>query len=416
MARLIIDSGHRDNPADPGAVGLVVEADRNIAIKNALRKYLSFEETPDGLGSLAKTIAWVNQNFNSDDVLLSLHTNAGGGDGVEIWYYTNSEPSRKKAQLGCDLIAAETGDPNRGAKDEKNCRYGQFGIIHDTKPWAFLIECDFVDDPTGDVRDNVEAYARGIARFAQTFGFSANLNANQPAPQPEPTPAPQPQPEPTPAPTLIDPRDQQISALNSEIERLKREGSDKDIQISELKRDLGTETTTKDDLFKKIGEALREKEENYKLYKEEVEEYKKLEKTYEDYVKVKSEAHDTLSDQVTELQEYIANHSGEIADLDFWTATKVVFLSLINKSKRNKLISEVKEKLMTPIQGKPGYKTTEFWLNLVTQVLGGATILGLIPETDSPVAKIVALALMVLGNYGYTVNRTEQKTKIPVQK
>jgi len=201
--RLIIDSGHRDNPADPGAVGLVVEADRNIAIKNALRKWIDFEEDPDGTGSLANTIKWINARFTTDDLLISIHTNAGGGDGIEIWYYKDSEPSRKKAADGCAIIARETGDPNRGAKDEKNCRYGQFGIIHDTKPWAFLVECDFVDDPTGDVTGNVEAYARGIALWLRdSFGFTLKDQTPPPAPQPEvvPTPTLTPQPEVVPTP------------------------------------------------------------------------------------------------------------------------------------------------------------------------------------------------------------------------
>lgn len=56
----------------------------------------------------------------------------------------------------------------------------------------------------------------------------------------------------------------------------------------------------------------------------------------------------------------------------------------------------------------PGVKTSEFWLTLVTTVLGGSVVVGLVPDAGT-LSKLVALLLMVLGSYGYTAKRTELK-------
>jgi hypothetical protein len=56
----------------------------------------------------------------------------------------------------------------------------------------------------------------------------------------------------------------------------------------------------------------------------------------------------------------------------------------------------------------PGFKTSEFWLTLVTNVLGAAVIAGLVPDAGI-LSKLVALILMVLGDYGYTAQRTALK-------
>jgi hypothetical protein len=59
---------------------------------------------------------------------------------------------------------------------------------------------------------------------------------------------------------------------------------------------------------------------------------------------------------------------------------------------------------------KSGYKTSEFYLTLLANILAGAVVVGLVPETGS-LSKLVALIIMVLGNYGYTRQRTELKEK-----
>lgn len=58
---------------------------------------------------------------------------------------------------------------------------------------------------------------------------------------------------------------------------------------------------------------------------------------------------------------------------------------------------------------KPGIKTTEFWLSLVSHIVGGAFAFNLVP-TSGPFAQIAGLAVLVLSGLGYTVSRTLTKT------
>jgi hypothetical protein len=57
---------------------------------------------------------------------------------------------------------------------------------------------------------------------------------------------------------------------------------------------------------------------------------------------------------------------------------------------------------------KPGYKTTEFWLTLIVQIL--VLTQGVVPaETKS--GKVIALALMVLAQLGYSSSRGMAKSQ-----
>jgi hypothetical protein len=70
---------------------------------------------------------------------------------------------------------------------------------------------------------------------------------------------------------------------------------------------------------------------------------------------------------------------------------------------------EFKEATMPTATGKPGWKTTEFWLNLASQagVLWGA-VHGFIPPQYAAIISTVGLAI-------YTVARTVQKAVSEVQ-
>lgn len=59
---------------------------------------------------------------------------------------------------------------------------------------------------------------------------------------------------------------------------------------------------------------------------------------------------------------------------------------------------------------KPGWKTTEFWLTLVTLILSMAYASGLITSDTSPVGKAIVFAAGILKALGYTVSRTLVKT------
>lgn len=58
---------------------------------------------------------------------------------------------------------------------------------------------------------------------------------------------------------------------------------------------------------------------------------------------------------------------------------------------------------------KSGYKTTEFWISLVPQILGAVVASGLVPA-QSPLAQVVGLVASLLGGLGYTAQRGIVKT------
>lgn len=124
--------------------------------------------------SLVDTIAKINKDYSTYDLAIEIHINAGGGTGVEGWYYQNSETSKKLSDDILNGMVAETGMKSRGSKDETTNRHGKLGFIHDTKPLACLIECGFIDSIEDLKVLTTEAgrfkIAKGIAR-----GICANL-------------------------------------------------------------------------------------------------------------------------------------------------------------------------------------------------------------------------------------------------
>jgi hypothetical protein len=170
--RIFIDAGHQKG-VDPGAVSpQCVEVEHNLAIREALRKYIDFVEIPANT-TLDERIVWINKNATNTDILISIHTNAGGGNGVESWYYGGYDPAKDKADLLTRFINNYVLEPSRASKPDTASRYGRFGIIRLTKPYAFLVECGFVDSPDQNdtIPEKTDGYARGIAEFCASFGI-----------------------------------------------------------------------------------------------------------------------------------------------------------------------------------------------------------------------------------------------------
>lgn len=81
------------------------------------------------------------------DFIAEIHLNAGGGKGVEVFYYNGSPTGLKVSKEICAEISEQLGVENRGAK----VRMGEngrdyFAIIRDTRPTAVLVETVFIDN------------------------------------------------------------------------------------------------------------------------------------------------------------------------------------------------------------------------------------------------------------------------------
>jgi len=99
-------------------------------------------------------------NSYNVDLVVSIHHNAGGGTGIEIFVYNqaclNGETG-KLARLVIEKAVELTGMKNRGVKT------GNFAIIRDTKMPACLIECGFMDNANDTPIILTEEYANKVA-------------------------------------------------------------------------------------------------------------------------------------------------------------------------------------------------------------------------------------------------------------
>ena len=93
-------------------------------------------------------------NNKCADLFISIHLNAGGGEGVEC--YTWQGQKLKQAVSICNNIA-KLGFKNRGVKNGSSLY-----VIKHTKATALLVECCFVDSKTDAAKYNAEAIAKAI--------------------------------------------------------------------------------------------------------------------------------------------------------------------------------------------------------------------------------------------------------------
>ncbi|MFH0854331.1 MAG: N-acetylmuramoyl-L-alanine amidase [Candidatus Falkowbacteria bacterium] len=147
---IILNAGHSIN--DPGAkTNITTEAQEAIKIRDKLVPLLkqNFEVVivPDDL-NLTDSIKWVNDRYSKleDGLAFSVHLNAGGGHGAEIFYYEGSEESRRKAKIIIDKYCNLTSFRNRGVKPDTSSQHKEgLDWIKKVIPWSFLIECCFID-------------------------------------------------------------------------------------------------------------------------------------------------------------------------------------------------------------------------------------------------------------------------------
>lgn len=140
-----VNCGHTKIGPGSGAVGIINESteSRNLGYKliNKLneRGIKTFDCTVDKASSqsqyLSKTVELANKQHL--DLFISLHFNAGGGKGVEVFTYN----SRKldEADKVCKNLNS-LGFINRGIKDGSNLY-----VVRKSKAKAMLIEVCFVD-------------------------------------------------------------------------------------------------------------------------------------------------------------------------------------------------------------------------------------------------------------------------------
>lgn len=199
-----------------GAVGFLQESVENRKVKDRVITALEnaghtvYDCTDDTNCTANQNLQRIVTKCNAHgvDLDVSIHLNAGGGTGVEVWCY-DSKTTDIAAKIS-ENVSNALGIRNRGVK------YSQgLYVLKNTKSPALLVECCFVDAQND--ADKWDANKCGDAIASAIIGKTVQ----EPAPKPQPTPsAPKPS-KPSGNPII---RDGQVHARNFAVPGLKSDG------------------------------------------------------------------------------------------------------------------------------------------------------------------------------------------------
>ena len=189
--KVFISAGH--GGSDSGAVGNgFKEKDLNLSIAMACGNYLKSKGVEVQMSRVKDENDDLNQearesNAFGPDLTVSIHNNAGGGDGVEAWYSIVGGLGKTCAE---NILAevVKIGQNSRGAKTRKGSNgRDYYGFIRQTKAPAVIVECAFIDNATDIQIINTEskrvvmgeAIAKGILK---TLGIADSAPATTTTP------------------------------------------------------------------------------------------------------------------------------------------------------------------------------------------------------------------------------------------
>lgn len=182
-----IDKGHSTWDKSPcGAIGLLNESKENRLVGNkVIGKLRALGHTVidcscDSASDVNEQLAAIVNKANSQrlDLFLSLHLNAGGGTGAEV-YTTNTSGAKQEAKKLIDTYCNRTGFRNRGHK------FSELYVLRHTNTPAMLLEMCFVDTESDFKRWNnlgVETIANIIVE-----GITGQIQSENKPAESEPT-------------------------------------------------------------------------------------------------------------------------------------------------------------------------------------------------------------------------------------
>lgn len=190
MPKVFLGVGHGGLDCGAVANGLK-EADINLNIALACKEVLEqhglevlLSRYKDENDPVEEEIKECN-SFDAD-IAIDIHTNAGGGDGFEVYHHSGGHNSKKLAELL--ETEARMLNNSRGMKTKLNSTgKDYYAFIRDTNPPAVIVECAFIDNKE-DVKviDTVEeqklfgvAYAKGILKYFGIEYVQENSTKNE---------------------------------------------------------------------------------------------------------------------------------------------------------------------------------------------------------------------------------------------
>ena len=170
--KIILNAGHTKSGAGSGAVGYLHESEETRRVVNLIRYYLRGKghevivANVDKAESQAAYLYGVARKANDHidaDLFVSVHFNAGGGQGCECYTWKGKKTA---AAVGVCEELNKFGFRNRGVKDGSSLY-----VISKTKMPALLVEVCFVDNKKDcrlyeslTVNRVAQAITRGILR------------------------------------------------------------------------------------------------------------------------------------------------------------------------------------------------------------------------------------------------------------
>lgn len=148
--KVFISAGH--GGSDSGAIGNgFKEKELNLSIALHCRDEL----VRHGVNVLMSRTKDENDDINQEakesnafkpDLTVSIHNNAGGGDGVEAWYsYLGGLGKTCAENILAEVV--KIGQNSRGAKTRRNLLgKDYYGFIRQTNDPAVIVECAFIDN------------------------------------------------------------------------------------------------------------------------------------------------------------------------------------------------------------------------------------------------------------------------------
>ncbi len=168
MTTIVIDPGHGGK--DPGAVGNgLKEKDLTLAISLKVAELLRAQKLNVIMTRTADTFVDLSPARTPKcDLSISVHVNAGGGQGLETWVslYNQSSKSRKLGQAIQDNILKLVPFANRGLKTRVNSRGNAdyLYMLRKAQGVPVLVECGFIDN----IKDaNILKMPSNLAKIAE---------------------------------------------------------------------------------------------------------------------------------------------------------------------------------------------------------------------------------------------------------
>lgn len=151
MKRVFVGVGHGGSDSGAASKGGLLEKDLNLSIAQACRATLEHYGVRVLLSRMGDEFDPVDHevqecNAFAPDLAVDIHNNAGGGDGVEIYYH---HLGGKGKALASNILGeiVKIGQNSRGIKIRRNSSgEDYYAFIRNTKAPAVIVECAFVDN------------------------------------------------------------------------------------------------------------------------------------------------------------------------------------------------------------------------------------------------------------------------------